>query len=183
MKLSHRQTPAAWIVGMLVAQACGGNEPVTSSQDAGKDATTSASDSNAVTDSGDAPTRAWTSVVSPTTDGLFGIWGSGRDDVWAVGGGLSNGTIVHWDGSSWSNVPCPTSGLFSGVWGSGPDDVWAVTFDDSFDGTIEHWDGSAWTNVPSPTTEILESVWERARRRLVGRPERSDRALERRRLV
>src|SRR6476659_1535743 len=80
-------------------------------------------DSGAPMDSGASRVRAWSAVNSPTTEGLFGIWGSGPDDVWAVGGSFSKGTIVHWDGSSWSTVPCPPSGLLSGVWGSGPNDV------------------------------------------------------------
>ena len=49
---------------------------------------------------------AWTSFESGTTQTLFGIWGSGSDDVWITGRG---GTILHWDGSAW--IRTLTSGL------------------------------------------------------------------------
>src|SRR2546430_2702678 len=107
-----------------------------------------------VADSAASRSRAWSIVNSPTTDGPFGVWGSGPDDVWAVG--YSNGgsaTIVHWNGSLWSMLPSPTMHLLEGVWGSGSNDVWAVG------GAIVHWDGSAWSTVPSSPSELLIGVW------------------------
>ena len=80
---------------------------------------------------------------------LYGVWGSGTSDVWAVG----SGGIVHWDGSAWTAV---LSGIGpSGIWGSGASDVWAV----GGSGIILHWDGSAWASVPSCTTGYLFGVW------------------------
>jgi hypothetical protein len=79
---------------------------------------------------------AWSTVASPTTGVLIGVWGSGPSDVWAVGYDISiNGTIEHWDGSAWSTVPNPTSSVLHAVWGSGPRDVWAV----GLNGTIVHY--------------------------------------------
>jgi len=66
---------------------------------------------------------AWTSVPSGTTDFLTGVWGSGANDVWAVGGG---GTIVHWDGSAWTSASSCARNDLTGVWGSGASAVWAV---------------------------------------------------------
>src|SRR5262245_26790825 len=56
---------------------------------------------------------------------LTSVWGSGKDDVWAVGSG---GTIIHYDGSAWKPTPPdpPTMNTFYGVWGSGAKDVWVV---------------------------------------------------------
>jgi len=101
-------------------------------------------------------TPTWTRVL--TTDGANApkaIWGSGPNDVWAVGGR----TIRHWDGSSWSSVETTIGTRIPsllGVWGSGPSDVWAVgsaaTPWDPFNpsstdtsGAILHWDGTAWS--------------------------------------
>src|SRR6185436_15168757 len=66
---------------------------------------------------------AWSSVASGTPNHLYGVWGSGPSDVWAVG---DVGTILHWDGSAWWKVPSGTTHDLRGVWGSGPSDVWAV---------------------------------------------------------
>jgi hypothetical protein len=70
----------------------------------------------------------WTSVSSGTTNNLWGIWGSGASDVWAVGNSdvAFVGTILHWDGSAWTSVSSGTTSHLYGVWGSGPSDVWAV---------------------------------------------------------
>jgi hypothetical protein len=71
----------------------------------------------------------WTSVPSGTTANLAGIWGSGPNDVWAVGG---SGTILHWNGSAWSSVSSCITNNLNGVWGSGANDAWAV----GYSGTI-----------------------------------------------
>jgi hypothetical protein len=38
-------------------------------------------------------------VTSGTTSTLYGVWGSGANDVWAVGAG---GVVLHWNGSAGS---------------------------------------------------------------------------------
>jgi len=89
---------------------------------------------------------------SGTPNQLYGVWGSGASDVWAVGYG---GIILHWDGSAWSMVSSGTTYPLFSVWGSGASDVWAVG---AF-GTIVHWDGCAWTSIPGGTTNFLNGVW------------------------
>jgi hypothetical protein len=58
-------------------------------------------------------------VESRTSDGQGtsqgGVWGSSGSDVFAVG---SNGTILHYDGSSWSSMTSGTSAWLFGVGGS-----------------------------------------------------------------
>lgn len=83
---------------------------------------------------------------------LYGIWGSARSSVWAVG---YNGAVVHWDGLAWSETSRPTSSHLHGIWGSSANDVWAV----GTGGTILHWDGNGWSDVPSDTTSDLMAVW------------------------
>ncbi|HSB01178.1 MAG TPA: fibronectin type III domain-containing protein, partial [Anaerolineales bacterium] len=79
----------------------------------------------------------WTSItlLLPTTDWVWGkldgIWGSGPDDIYAVGTG-NNGSMVapliyHWNGSVWNSsepsLPATTwnSGYLYSVWGIGAD--------------------------------------------------------------
>jgi len=87
---------------------------------------------------------------------LTGIWGSGADDVWAVG---RMGRILHWNGSDWQTVPSPTTDNLLAVWGSAADDIWAV----GWNGLILHYDGKDWSTwSDSPTKEHLSDVWGRA---------------------
>ncbi len=107
------------------------------------------------------------SVLPPAATGTYGadlvaIWGTGPNDVWAVGsqsgGGYQvdpTGVIVHWNGTTWSNVAIGTTSALSGIWGSGSNDVWAV----GQKGTILHWNGSSWTVSASGVTRPLDAVW------------------------
>jgi hypothetical protein len=84
---------------------------------------------------------------------LRAIWGSGTNDIWAVG---EVGAIVHYDGTAWSPITTPptTIGL-RGIWGTAANDVWAVG--DS--GVIEHFDGSRWSQDVRSTSRTLRAVW------------------------
>jgi hypothetical protein len=107
-------------------------------------------------EAGACPSGGWcSSSPQPGVIDLNGVWGSGPDDVWAVGAG---GVIDHWNGSAWSIVDSATTQGLVGVWGSGPDDVWAV----GTGGVIDHWNGTVWS--PSATasgvgTSNLLGVW------------------------
>ena len=48
----------------------------------------------------------------PTGHDLWRVWGSGENDVFAVG---QNGTIVHYDGVSWDSMTTGTTALLLGV--------------------------------------------------------------------
>lgn len=54
---------------------------------------------------------------------LVAVWGSGPNDVWAVGSG---GTAVHWDGATWTATATNVKETLSAVWGFGGSDVWAA---------------------------------------------------------
>ncbi len=65
---------------------------------------------------------------------LYGVWGSGADDVWIVGGRPDgqaqpdDDLLLRWDGQTLTRVPLPTArgtALFK-VWGASADDVWLV---------------------------------------------------------
>ena len=83
---------------------------------------------------------------------LRGIWGSGPNDVFAVG---DDGTIVHYDGATWSEMDSGTTRDLKGVWGGRPNDVFAV----GGSGTILHYDGSSWSAMSSGTTCDLKGIW------------------------
>lgn len=101
--------------------------------------------------------------VSTTVSSLYAltaVWGSGKNDVWAVGSG---GTIVHWDGTAWKQTPTGVKNTFHAVWGSGPTDVWAVSMTDA----IFHSNGfsggsAAWAKMPNVSDEFpmtAMSIW------------------------
>ena len=101
----------------------------------------------------------WSPMTSNTENPLYGVWGSSATDVFAVGQGNGNGTILHYNGSTWSAMTIGTTNVLLGVWGSSSSDVFAV----GGEGTILHFDGSAWSlmntvNVGGERYD-LQSVW------------------------
>ncbi len=106
---------------------------------------------------------------------LRAFWGSGVDDVWAVGG--DDFLIMHEDGSQsagsngktyhrtlddagvaqWAELDSRTTAILHGVWGTAGGDVWAV----GRRGTIRRIARGAtrWEPVTSPTTENLRGLW------------------------
>lgn len=101
---------------------------------------------------------------------LWGLWGSGPTDLWAVGGtdvpGGPRGVVLRSAGDGqWTRVLDPTLPLedpadeFAGlnlykVWGAGPDAVYLV----GEGGRALHWDGQQFRTLPTETTEILFTV-------------------------
>ncbi|MBX3205290.1 MAG: hypothetical protein KF764_09485 [Labilithrix sp.] len=77
---------------------------------------------------------------------LMSVWGSSKNDVWAVG---SRGTIVHWDGMAWASTPSGTTQTLFAVSGTGAGDVWAVSsravalHSTGFTGATATWTASA----------------------------------------
>jgi len=82
-----------------------------------------------------------------TANDLRGVWGSGPNDVGAVGDG---GTIVHYDGSSWQRVGSGTVARMLGVSGTSADDVWFV----GENGTVIHYDGFGLNPAAGPRASV-----------------------------
>jgi len=59
----------------------------------------------------------WSTVQSPTLGSLYGVWGSGPDDVWAVG---MMGTLLHRTEGGWVLMDSGTDENLKGIWGRGP---------------------------------------------------------------
>lgn len=113
-----------------------------------------------------------TSDFCPTTLSINGrfvltaIWGSSKDDVWAVGSG---GVIVHWDGTSWTSIASNTAITLRAVGGNGPNDLWFVGSRDGIHRSVGLKNGAmAWAPKPAPVTPfnsewtseiLLNAVW------------------------
>ena len=60
----------------------------------------------------DPPGAAWEDAFEPADQGaMFGVWGSGPDDVYMGGGVVGSGSITRYDGSDWAPVSIPASPL------------------------------------------------------------------------
>lgn len=85
---------------------------------------------------------------------VYSVWGSGPNDVWAVG---SWGTVLHYDGSKWSTSRVLTDAgqpkTLISVWGSGPNDVWIASVDD-----VRHCDGWKEDGPDWSAAQILTKV-------------------------
>lgn len=74
---------------------------------------------------------------------LYDIWGTGPDDLFAVGG---SSKILHYDGASWEPMNAGLSyyDWIYDVWGTSSTNVYAITFTY---GDILHYDGQNWSVV------------------------------------
>jgi hypothetical protein len=83
---------------------------------------------------------------------LESVWGSGPDDVYAVG---ESGAIYHRKSGTWSFVSTGSSSTFYGVWGSSASDVYVV----SSGGEIWHSPGDdSWTKL-ALTLPAAYGIW------------------------
>ncbi len=98
----------------------------------------------------------WT-VDTITTDpfvNLSRMWGSGPNDLWAVGGGL-----YHFDGNSWSEI----KGYFpSVIFGFSQNDIWAAG--NAADGRIWHFNGISWSlfctcSISETAVLFFSNIW------------------------
>lgn len=89
---------------------------------------------------------AFEKIATPSTDIVFGLWGTSPDDVWAVGGQTSGRAFVwhYTGGSEFVAVPGVPASLDTGgaVWkvvGRAANDVYMS----ASQGLVLHWDGAA----------------------------------------
>jgi hypothetical protein len=86
--------------------------------------------------------QATVMMQGSSTQELYAIWGSGKDDVWFGGqGGGKN--LIHWAGTSFSSAYSISSGSIDALWGTAADNVWALS-----GGGFAHFDGLAWSAYP-----------------------------------
>ena len=105
----------------------------------------------------------WTRTPTITDQDLWGVWGAGPDDIWAVGGTVSpsgEATILRYDGQAWRRVDVPElsrSGVdaFFKVWGTGPNNVYVV----GRRGGVLRWDGQTLREELVGTSRDLIALW------------------------
>jgi len=86
-------------------------------------------------------------MESGTTAQLNAVWGSGTDDVFAVG---EDCVILHFDGWGWSPMEGPDCGSLRDVSGTGPQHVIAVGEAPEIDpntGVVIQFDGTVWSEM------------------------------------
>lgn len=101
----------------------------------------------------------------PDSAVLWGVWGSGPDDLWAVGGsprpGGPKGIVLRSSGDgAWRQLDdavLPDTNLYK-AWGSGPNDVHLV----GEAGVALRWDGATLRRVPTATDDLIFTVHGRA---------------------
>jgi len=99
---------------------------------------------------------AWAAVELPATGdsaGLFKIWGSGPQDVSAVG---DRGLALHFDGAAWTTRATGDPADLISVWGRSAGEHLAVGGRAS--GRLARWDGAAWSGETLPVPG-LSGVW------------------------
>jgi photosystem II stability/assembly factor-like uncharacterized protein len=121
--------------------------------DAGPPADAGASDGGCVPVA--PPSVRWVNPL-PQGNRLWGVWGSGVNDVYAVG---ENGTILHSAdrGQSWQLLASGTAETLFGIWGSAANDVYVV----GDHGLILHSadSGRTWTPTRVGVGQGLRAVW------------------------
>ncbi len=85
---------------------------------------------------------------------LFKVWGTGPDNVWAVG---QRGVLMHYDGSAWTQVPSGTNKDLISLWGTGPDDILAVG--GRANGILARYDGTSWATQVLEGQPALNGIW------------------------
>ena len=103
------------------------------------------------------PEAVWTAAEGVDAPGsLSGVWASGPDDVWVVGGDEQGCEIWHGSEGAFSLWPEPPPvDLLVWVHGFAPDDIFAV----GVGGGAVHFDGTSWSVLETGTTTDLWGVF------------------------
>lgn len=91
----------------------------------------------------------------PGANDLYGISGSGPNDIVAVG---DTGAIIRFDGTRWQIAAERTPRVYRGVWTTGPNEHVIV----GEAGTILRSNGTGWISEASGTNRFLRAVWGRS---------------------
>ncbi|MFN3202653.1 MAG: WD40/YVTN/BNR-like repeat-containing protein [Bradymonadia bacterium] len=102
---------------------------------------------------------AWSQVPLPALDrtapkALFKVWGTGPDNVIAVGG---RGVLLRYNGTEWAQETTGTGEDLISLWGSGPDDIAVVG--GRAGGVLSRWDGTAWQTSDLAGLPGLNGIW------------------------
>jgi hypothetical protein len=105
----------------------------------------------------------YTLLETPSTETVYGIWGSSPDDMWAVGGASDSTGGFAWrlSGDTWEPEPSLPAEVSStaAIWkiyGTSSSDAWLV----GSNGVALHWDGSTLTQGDTGIGTSLFTVHE-----------------------
>ncbi len=97
----------------------------------------------------------WTAMASGTFASLQAVWGNGPTDVYAVG---TNGTIIHYDGTTWAPLQTLGDIAYKDIWGVGTD-VFAIGYvNDPGFGRVDRLDGQTFSVMHAYPTGMQVDV-------------------------
>lgn len=105
----------------------------------------------------------WQDLSNGLDAELNGVWGTGSDNVFAVGGRMVTwklyySVIMHYDGTSWKEMDYNGTGRLHAVWGASEHEVFAV----GSSGTVLFYNGSNWGRLNPGVDTTLVGVWGRS---------------------
>ena len=138
------------VLGLVVAGCSAANVSTT---DAGTDRPTGR---DLGVDVGDVPVSPWQVEFSDGVTKLWAVWGSGPNDIYAVGQNGTAAVILHSTGDGkWLAQSTGINGTLYAVWGSGASDVYTG----GFGNILLHSTGDGtWTPETIPNLGILH-IW------------------------
>jgi hypothetical protein len=90
----------------------------------------------------------------PGVHALFKVWGTSRDNVYAVG---QNGAVLHFDGEQWREQLVGASADLISLWGTGPDNI--VVVGGRGNGVVSTFNGQTWATQSLISLPGLNGVW------------------------
>jgi hypothetical protein len=103
----------------------------------------------------DTPPSPWQIEFRDGTTIFWSVWGSGPNDVYAVGKSGNAAVIYHSAGDGhWTPQPAGMLGMASSVWGSGPNDVYVTV-----GGALLHSTGDGTWSVQTVSNVAALNMW------------------------
>lgn len=101
--------------------------------------------------------KNWSSVNYKEGE-LYGIYGFGPSDIWAVGEwGIDNNSyalISHWDGKTWTTTKYREFSRLTTIWGTDSKNIYAL----GRGGLLLHYNGFTWSKVSIGTNMTLTDI-------------------------
>jgi hypothetical protein len=96
----------------------------------------------------------WTSMALGGTSDIWGVWGNGSKDVYAL---ADVDGPWHWDGKSWQKMTFRSSNALDMASGTGDSDVYSLNWQAT---ALYQYDGIDWAPVRLPTgSNVLYNLW------------------------
>jgi hypothetical protein len=95
---------------------------------------------------------------SSPASGFWGVWGSSVNDIYAVGGSVTQkGVVLHFDGEYWRRIALPDTHCdrYGDVWGTSENNVFIL----GGLGRVYHYNGSIWKEMNIGQPINLTGIW------------------------